>query len=75
MIIAGKLKLFDLFTRTKERALECKDAEMPKMVDDCINAWTEMTIADGAREAKQVQSERGSEGGRDQGEAEQSCVR
>ena len=62
MIIAGKLKLFDLFTRTKEKALDCKDADMPKMVDDCINAWTEMTIGDGAREAKQVLMEWGARG-------------
>ena len=54
MIIAGKLKLFDLFTRTKAKALDCKDQELPKMVDECIGAWTDMTIAEGAREAKQV---------------------
>ena len=29
VIIGGKLKLFDLFTRTKEKALENKDSVLP----------------------------------------------
>ena len=56
VIISGKLKLFDLFTRTKEKALDCKDPALPSLVDECIQSWTDMTIADGEREAKQQQN-------------------
>ena len=56
VIIAGRLKLFDLFTRTKEKALDSKDELLPRMVDECIQAWTDMTIADCEREAKQTQN-------------------
>jgi len=56
VIIAGRLKLFDLFTRTKEKALDSKDESLPHMVDECIQAWTDMTISDCQREAKQAQN-------------------
>ena len=51
-LIAPKLKLFDLFTQTKEAAMHMKDVEMHALVEACISTWTDMTIADGEREDK-----------------------
>ena len=51
-LIAPKLQLFQTFTECKERALDMKDSAMIKLVESCISAWTEMTIADGEREDK-----------------------
>jgi C-terminal processing protease CtpA/Prc len=51
-LIAPKLKLFDLFTQTKDRAINLKDKSMMDLIEGCINTWTEMTIADGEREEK-----------------------
>jgi C-terminal processing protease CtpA/Prc/predicted nucleic acid-binding Zn-ribbon protein len=51
-LIAPKLKLFDLFTQTKDRAINLKDKNMMDLIEGCINTWTEMTIADGEREEK-----------------------
>src|SRR6056300_634798 len=51
-LIAPKLKLFDLFTQSKERAIDLKDKSMTDLIEGCINTWTEMTIADGEREEK-----------------------
>jgi len=51
-LIAPKLKLFDLFTQTKEAAMQMKDQKMHALVEACISTWTDMTIADGEREDK-----------------------
>ncbi|EKX31360.1 hypothetical protein GUITHDRAFT_149349 [Guillardia theta CCMP2712] len=46
--IAAKLNLFDLFTKTKELAHD--NPAVSTMIDDCIEAWTEMTEKEGEKD-------------------------
>jgi hypothetical protein len=49
IIIAGRLKLYDLFTELKQRTAQDHTAQVNSLVDQCIETWTDMTSADTQR--------------------------
>ena len=49
-VIADKMRLFELFTAIKDRAIKSKDDEAWNRCDECIQLWTKMVVADAEHE-------------------------
>ena len=53
-VIAGKLKISELFTSMKERALDSNVPEFADIVNKCIDSWKGDIVNEAEREAKQT---------------------
>lgn len=55
-IIADRANLFEIFTKIKGRSGFHNDVELATLVDDCVDLWTKMFIADQEHDNKIVQN-------------------
>ena len=53
-VIAGKLKISELFTSMKEKALDSNVPEFADIVNKCIDSWKGDIVNEAEREAKQT---------------------
>ena len=53
-VIAGKLKISELFTSMKEKALDSNVPEFADVVNKCIDSWKGDIVNEAEREAKQT---------------------